>query len=75
MPNENNGIKCQGCKIKVQLFPEKRKNRRLTPYEMQDELFIAKWLKRPPRTYFDDRPFYPWLPPEPMVNFKLNYTE
>lgn len=75
MPNENNGIKFQGCKVKVKLFPEKRKNRRLTPYEMQDELFIAKWLHRPPRTYFDDTPFYPWLPPEPVVNFKLNYTE
>lgn len=45
---------------------------------METEKQICKWLKRPPRTYFDDMPFYPWLPPEPRVpsvNFKLNYKE
>lgn len=53
------------------MFEKKRKNRRLTPYEMQDELFLCKWMKRPPRTYFDDKPFYPWCVPEPIVNFDL----
>ncbi len=38
---------------------------------MQDELFLCKWMKRPPRTYFDDKPFYPWCVPEPIVNFDL----
>lgn len=66
------------CVQKVQLFQTKRKNRRFTPYEMETEKEICKWLRRPPRTFFDDKPFYPWLPPEPIVpsvNFKLNYTE
>lgn len=58
------------------LFPEqnKRKNRRLTPYERQTDLEIAKWLHRPVKTFFDDPPFYPWLPPAPkvpLVNFDL----
>jgi len=53
--------------------PPKRKNRRLTVNELQTEIEIAKWLKRPVRTFFDDPPFYPWLPPTPLVNFDLGY--
>lgn len=53
------------------LFEPKRKNRRLTPSELETEIQIAKWLKRPVRTFFDDPPFYPWCPPEPYVNFEL----
>lgn len=30
------------------------------------------WL-RPPRTFIFDPPTYPWLPPEPYVNFDLKY--
>lgn len=55
--------------------PEPPKNRRLTPRELQDEIYLATLFKRPVRTYFNDPPFYPWLPPEPKVNFKLNFTE
>lgn len=57
------------------MFPNDKpvKNRRLTSAEMQTELEICKWLKRPPRTYFNDTPFYPWVVPEPLVNFDLNY--
>lgn len=55
--------------------PETKKNRRLTPSELQDDLYLAKWLHRPLRTYFNDPPFYPWLVPEPKVNFKLNFVE
>ena len=67
----------KGCKIKVSLFPERqnRKNRRLTPEELETEIQLCKWMHRPPRTFFDDKPFYPWLVPEPRVNFKLNYQE
>ncbi len=54
---------------------EKKKNRRLTPGELETDLQIAKWLHRPLRTYFDDKPFYPWLPPEPQVNFDLRFKE
>lgn len=53
------------------MFEPKRKNRRLTPSEQETDLQIAKWLKRPVRYFFDDKPFYPWLVPEPLVNFDL----
>lgn len=55
--------------------PPPVKNRRFTANEFQTELEIAKWLKRPPRTFVNDSPFYPWLVPEPLVNFNLNYKE
>ncbi len=57
------------------MFEKPRKNRRLTAQEMETEIQICKWLHRPPRTYFDDKPFYPWVPPEPVVNFDLNYKQ
>lgn len=60
------------------MFDVTQKNRRLTPPEMETELQLARWMKRPPRTHLLDTPFYPWLPPEPkvpIVNFRLNYTE
>lgn len=53
------------------MFKTKRKNRRLTPYEAETDLQLAKWLHRPVRQYFDDPPFYPWLPPAPKVCFDL----
>lgn len=53
------------------LFPPKPKNRRFTPSEEETEIFLAKWLKRPKRTFVNDPPFYPWLVPEPKVNFDL----
>lgn len=54
------------------MFPERvRKNRRLTPPEAETDLQIAKWLKRPVRQFFDDPPFYPWVVPEPLVNFDI----
>ncbi len=68
------------CVKKCYIFEPPQKNRRLTPQEFEDDLYIAKWLKRPPRNYLLDKPFYPWLVPEPLanqpiVNFKLNFTE
>lgn len=51
----------------------RKKNRRFTPEEFEVELQLSKIFKRPPRTYVDDPPFYPWLVPEPVVNFQLNY--
>lgn len=61
------------CVKKALLFPKPKKNRRLTPAELETEYEICKWMHRPARTYFNDSPFYPWLPPEPVVNFDLNY--
>lgn len=51
----------------------RKKNRRFTPQEFAMELELCKAFKRPPRTYVDDKPYYPWLVPEPVVNFQLNY--
>ncbi len=74
-----NKFKIIGCKNKVTLFDcKEKKNRRFTPQEFEDELYIAKWLKRPPRNFIYDPPFYPWLPPEPKVpkvNFDLMFKE
>ncbi len=38
-------------------------------FEQQTEMELARAFHRPPRTYKEDPPFYPWLPPEPYVNF------
>ncbi len=43
--------------------------------ERETELQLATWMKRPMCTYIHDKPFYPWVVPEPVVNFKLNYCE
>lgn len=53
----------------------KPKNRRFAPHELETEIQIASWLKRPVRTFVNDPPFYPWVPPEPVVNFDLNYKQ
>lgn len=47
----------------------------MTPSELQDEKYLAQWMKRPLRTYLHDKPFYPWVVPEPVVNFDLKYRE
>lgn len=87
MPQTANNVSINETKInfccvkKVKLFEDNtKKNRRFTPEEFVTELEIAKWMRRPPRTFINDPPFYPWLPPEPIanqpfVNFKLNFTE
>lgn len=54
------------------------KNRRFTPKELETEIMIASWLKRPVRQFVNDPPFYPWLPPAPkipFVNFDLGYKQ
>ncbi len=56
--------------------PPVKKNRRFTAREFQDELEESKIWCRPPRAYIFDKPFYPWVPPTPVipkVNFDLNY--
>lgn len=65
------------CVFKVKLFDDnkKQKNRRFTTQEFETELELAKWMKRPPRHFFHDSPFYPWCVPEPRVNFDLKFKE
>lgn len=58
--------------------PPPQKNRRFTPAELETEIMLASWMKRPVRTYVNDTPFYPWLPITPIVpfpNFDLNFKE
>lgn len=62
------------CVKKVKLFENcTRKNRRFTPGEYETELQLASWMKRPPRQFVNDPPFYPWVVPEPLVNFDLGF--
>nr|UHS18453.1 MAG: hypothetical protein [Gammatorquevirus sp.] len=42
-------------------------------HEWETEVQCAKAFHRPPRHFFSDTPFYPWLPICPLVNFNLNY--
>lgn len=52
--------------------------KKLTPIKgksWETELELAKMFKRPLRTYEEDPPYYPWLVPEPVVNFHLNFKE
>ncbi len=42
-------------------------------FEQQTEYELACCFCRPMRTYKEDMPYYPWLQPEPKVNFKLNF--
>ncbi|APA31998.1 hypothetical protein QKL26_gp3 [TTV-like mini virus] len=70
--------KILGCKNKVYLFDDRKPVkpvRRFTPWEWEDEKLTAKAFKRPYRHFFGDTPFYPYCVPEPIVNFRLNYTE
>lgn len=47
----------------------------MTGPEFQTELELAKWMKRPPCQFWGDKPFYPWLVPEPLVNFDLGFKQ
>nr|UHS18273.1 MAG: hypothetical protein [Gammatorquevirus sp.] len=43
-------------------------------FEQDTEREMSIAFCRPPRTYKEDPPFYPWLPKlEPLVNFHLNF--
>lgn len=59
------------------LFPEREpvKNRRLTPQEFELEKLVASVFRRPHRHFIKDPPTYPYCVPEPLVNFRLNFTE
>lgn len=67
--------KITNSRVKVSLFADypPRRNRRFTPKEFEDELETAKAFHRPPRTFKDDPPFYPFFPLTPLVNFDLKY--
>lgn len=50
----------------------------MTPWEEQEEKELAGIFKRPRRRYILDKPYYPWLPPTPIIpkiNFDLGYNQ
>ncbi len=52
------------------------KNRKFKPgFETDTERELAIAFHRPPRTYVNDPPFYPWLPIAPKVCFNLNFKD
>ncbi len=57
--------------------PPEKKNRRMTPWELEQEREIANIFKRPMRYFLFDKPFYPYVPTDEtqMVNFDLNFKE
>ena len=67
-----------GSEGKTENASATHRNIRLTRFkpgfEQQTEYEISVIFCRPMRTYKEDPPFYPWLPPEPKVNFNLNYN-
>ncbi len=42
-------------------------------FEQETEYQLAQAFKRPIRKFKEDSPFYPWLPPAPLVQFNLNF--
>lgn len=47
----------------------------MTPIEQKHDDDIAKLMKRPPKHMLLDTPYYPWVVPEPVVNFALRFKE
>lgn len=45
----------------------------MTPWEKKEEAQDAAIWKRPQRDFIFDIPFYPGIPPTPLVNFDLKY--
>ncbi len=57
------------------MFADPPKNRRMTPWEEEQEREDAKIWKRPRRSFIFDPPFYPYTIPEPLVNFNLGFKD
>lgn len=55
------------------LFPEREtpKPKVFKGSDWETELELSKWMKKPMRRYTTDHPFYPWVVPEPLVNFDI----
>ncbi len=57
------------------MFNEESKNRRMTPWEEEQEKQDAEIWGRPRRYFIKDKPFYHGIIPEPLVNFDLGYKQ
>ncbi len=57
------------------MFQQETKNRRMTPWELQEEKQEAAIWGRPQRYFIFDKPFYHGIIPEPLVNFNLGFKE
>lgn len=63
------------CRNKVFLFPQPTPNRRLTPWEEEQDKQEASIWGRAKKYFIHDIPYYYDLNPEPLVNFKLNFKD
>ncbi len=65
------------CRKNNTYFPKENllKTVDFTPKEWETEKLVAKAFKRPYRHFFHDMPTYPYVVPEPIVNFALKFTE
>ena len=65
-------------KATAKIFESSNRSFRLTRFqpgfEAETEAELSRIFQRPPRTYKEDLPFYPWLPLTPKVNFTLIYN-
>lgn len=57
------------------LFEPEKKNRRLTPWEEQEDKQESRIWKRARKTFLYDIPYYYDCNPEPLVNFHLGFKD
>lgn len=57
----------------VFMFPERAPKAPPTKEDWETEYITCKHWDRPPRSRLSDPPFYPWVPSNYNVTFKLNF--
>lgn len=57
------------------LFPPPQQNRRMTPWEEQEEKIEAEIWGHARRSFILDKPHYHGIIPEPLVNFNLGFKQ
>ena len=50
-----------------------KKNRKFTARKYEQEVKKAKIWCKPPKQFIFNTPFYPGIPPTPLINFHLNF--
>lgn len=55
------------------MFPERAPKPPPTKEDWETEYTACKFWDRPPRSHLSDTPYYPWVPNNYSVTFKLNF--
>lgn len=55
------------------MFPERAPKPPPTKQDWETEYITCKHWDRPPRSRLSDTPYYPWVPNNYSVTFKLNF--